>query len=123
MLMMPAMGRFNWQPCWSRPQLMLMMPVSCFIDLWYLWSLLQLMLMTSAMGRIYWLPCWSLCIYWLPSCGEFSMLLWWSRPLMLALELPWSKPLPDLKPESRAGRLLRLPRRLRVGTCRPCLCQ
>ena len=30
-----------------------MMPVSCLIDLWYLWSLLQLMLMMLAMGRIY----------------------------------------------------------------------
>ena len=27
---------------------MLMMPVSCLIDLWYLWSLLQLMLMMPA---------------------------------------------------------------------------
>ena len=32
---------------------MLMMPVSCFIDLGYLWSLLQLMFMMPAMGRIY----------------------------------------------------------------------
>ena len=38
---------------------MLLMPVSCFIDSRYLWSLLQLMLMMLAMGRIYWLPCWS----------------------------------------------------------------
>ena len=30
-----------------------MMPVSCLINLWYLWSLLQLMLMMLAMGRIY----------------------------------------------------------------------
>ena len=59
MLMMPAMGRIYWLPCWSPPQLMLMMQVSCFIDLWDLWSLLQLMLMMPAMGRIYWLPCWS----------------------------------------------------------------
>ena len=32
---------------------MLLMPVSCFIDLWDLWSLLQLMLMMPAMGRMY----------------------------------------------------------------------
>ena len=31
---------------------MLMMPVSCIIDLWYLWGLLQLMLTMPAMGRI-----------------------------------------------------------------------
>ena len=38
---------------------MLMTPVCCFIDLCYLWGLLQLMLMMPAMGRIYWLPWWS----------------------------------------------------------------
>ena len=79
MLMTSAMGRIYWLPCWSPAPAdahdpghgshvlaALLEPapadahdaVSCFIDLWYLWSLLQLMLMTSAMGRIYWLPCW-----------------------------------------------------------------
>ena len=62
----------------------------CFIDLWYLWGLLQLMLMMPAMGRIYWLPCWSppqLMLMMPVSCFIDLWYLWGLLQLMLMMHV------------------------------------